>query len=383
VTAGGGGVPLLEVATDTPQQQQTHHHQRQRQQKHGILHACVCCRVPVPSLVEIALLLFPEQAYQRDVRHGMIPLHHALWAGHGCSHATPGLLTILLKGTTPLVAAAAAAAAADSNGDTARTVSASEGCLSPTSATTTTKTKFTSTKTDDGVANDNDRESSSRGSKACIVPSPEYLRSTVLVPFPSENNNERNNAGAKQNRKQERKGTGTGPIPLSRAIKLGLSMETVIHQLLEADSHDSLRTVDPATQLPPFALVATRVPRHSAVTGYLIDCSRGCVPQTAATSPPTTTTTSMIATRKEPRPNDFDVVAAAIESTLHALSSGDSRSPLLLATTAAGNLNGTQHTARNAAAPALAESTAPYKLDDVYRLLLWHPQVLAQYTPRR
>ena len=48
--------------------------------QYGILHSIVCCKVPVPTLVEIGCIIFPEQLYQRDLKHKMIPLHHLLKA---------------------------------------------------------------------------------------------------------------------------------------------------------------------------------------------------------------------------------------------------------------------------------------------------------------
>ena len=155
-------------------------------------------------------------------------------------------------------------------------------------------------------------------------------------------------------------------------------MDTVVDQLLEADSYDSLRTVDPETQLPPFALVATKVPRHSAVKGYLINCNQGSKPQTTTMPSPS----SARAKRKESLQSDVDIVTAAIESTLNALSSGDgdtlrsTRNPL--PTTSSTENRKAESRARDTASAA---SEANYKLDDVYRLLLAHPQVLAQHIP--
>jgi hypothetical protein len=63
---------------------------------YGILHSVVSCKVPIPLLVQAALIVFPEQAFQRD-EQGMIPLHHVLFANH--KYATTQLLNILLPGT--------------------------------------------------------------------------------------------------------------------------------------------------------------------------------------------------------------------------------------------------------------------------------------------
>jgi hypothetical protein len=76
-----GHCPLLEVGDDASHI------------PYGVLHAVTCCKVPVPSLVKVALILFPEQAWQRD-EQGMIPLHHVLRYNH--KYSTSALLDILL-----------------------------------------------------------------------------------------------------------------------------------------------------------------------------------------------------------------------------------------------------------------------------------------------
>jgi ankyrin repeat protein len=60
---------------------------------YGVLHAVTSCKVPIPSLVQFVMVLFPEQNLQRD-EQGMIPLHHVLRHNH--KYATGSLLDILL-----------------------------------------------------------------------------------------------------------------------------------------------------------------------------------------------------------------------------------------------------------------------------------------------
>ena len=64
VTAGGGGIPML--LNENKDGDGENSGSSTRFTPYGILHACVCCKVPVPSLVEIALLVFPEQVSKRD-----------------------------------------------------------------------------------------------------------------------------------------------------------------------------------------------------------------------------------------------------------------------------------------------------------------------------
>jgi hypothetical protein len=80
-----GYCPLLEVGDD------------ESHIPYGVLHAVTCCKVPNPSLVQIVLVVFPEQAWQRD-EQGMIPLHHVLCGNH--KYATTALLDILLSDAT-------------------------------------------------------------------------------------------------------------------------------------------------------------------------------------------------------------------------------------------------------------------------------------------
>jgi hypothetical protein len=60
----------------------------------GVLHAISCAKVPIPSLLQVALAVFPEQTLQRD-EHGMLPLHHVLLAKH--PYATQTLVSALLQ----------------------------------------------------------------------------------------------------------------------------------------------------------------------------------------------------------------------------------------------------------------------------------------------
>jgi hypothetical protein len=67
----------------------------------GILHAVSSAKVPIPSLLQFVLAIFPEQCLFRDDVMGMIPLHHVLLAQH--PYATQSLLRTLLQ-HTPLSA---------------------------------------------------------------------------------------------------------------------------------------------------------------------------------------------------------------------------------------------------------------------------------------
>ncbi|KAG7349831.1 ankyrin repeat domain protein [Nitzschia inconspicua] len=76
-----GHCPLLQVGDDAAHI------------PYGVLHAVVSCKVPIPALAQVAMILFPEQAKQRD-EQGFIPLHHVLRCNH--KYATGSLLNILL-----------------------------------------------------------------------------------------------------------------------------------------------------------------------------------------------------------------------------------------------------------------------------------------------
>ncbi|KAG7373947.1 ankyrin repeat domain protein [Nitzschia inconspicua] len=76
-----GHCPLLQVGDDAAHI------------PYGVLHAVTSCKVPIPALAQVAMILFPEQAQQRD-EQGFIPLHHVLRCNH--KYATSSLLNILL-----------------------------------------------------------------------------------------------------------------------------------------------------------------------------------------------------------------------------------------------------------------------------------------------
>jgi hypothetical protein len=59
-----------------------------------VLHAIACAKVPIQSLLQVALAVFPEKTLQRD-DHGMLPLHHVLLAKH--PYATQRLVSALLQ----------------------------------------------------------------------------------------------------------------------------------------------------------------------------------------------------------------------------------------------------------------------------------------------
>ena len=59
----------------------------------GVVHCISAAKVPLPTLLQVALMVYPEQALQRD-EHGMLPLHHVLTACH--PYATKSLVSILL-----------------------------------------------------------------------------------------------------------------------------------------------------------------------------------------------------------------------------------------------------------------------------------------------
>jgi hypothetical protein len=96
-----------------------------------------------------------------------------------------------------------------------------------------------------------------------------------------------------------------------------------------------------------------------------------------------TTTTSTNARRRRELPAN-DVIAMAIGSTINVLSSGDASNdfvaaryspspPAMITSSVAGSSNHNSSLKNN-------DSKSVYNLDDVYRLLLAHPQVLAQYA---
>lgn len=62
----------------------------------AILHCISAAKVPLTSLLQVALLVYPEQAMMRD-EYGMLPLHHVLGAKH--PYATKANVSMLLRHT--------------------------------------------------------------------------------------------------------------------------------------------------------------------------------------------------------------------------------------------------------------------------------------------
>mmetsp|Transcript_35163 Transcript_35163/g.85086 ORF Transcript_35163/g.85086 Transcript_35163/m.85086 type:complete len:675 (-) Transcript_35163:195-2219(-) len=81
--ASGGYCPLLQIDGKNP-----------AHLPYGVLHCIVCCKVPVPALVQLAVAIFPEQTLQRD-EQGFLPLHHLLRARY--KYATAAILNTLLS----------------------------------------------------------------------------------------------------------------------------------------------------------------------------------------------------------------------------------------------------------------------------------------------
>ena len=81
--ASGGYCPLLGIDGKNP-----------AHLPYGVLHCIICCKVPVPALVQLAVAIFPEQTLQRD-EQGFLPLHHLLRARY--KYATASILDILLS----------------------------------------------------------------------------------------------------------------------------------------------------------------------------------------------------------------------------------------------------------------------------------------------
>ena len=367
VTAGGGGIPLL-MTEDDEDIDETTNHKGGNFVLYGILHACVCCKVPVPSLVEIALILFPEQVFKRDKTYGVTPLQHVLRAKHKYSYAKSYVPTILLKDrantSTPISSKNTRTAKKhlqkQFSTETAKNVGAKITGLAelPSLSYCTTY-------------NNGDDKSEILPSH---WPSPRYLQSTVLLPFPCMATNNI----AKGRNEEEMRGF-KGPIPLIFAIRLGLPMDGVINKLLEADSHESLRTLDPISQLPPFALVAMRVcssnldeqvPKKAS---FGVEKSHDSNREDGTIAAMMSTTTAR--TRNE---HSTDIITAAIGSTINVLSSGDGNSEFEMFSFSSSSIS--TNTRRS---PPKDNFTGPqhvYKMDDIYRLLLAHPQVLAQYT---
>ncbi len=369
VTAGGGGIPiLLNEKQDLDGQDAG---SSKTFAPYGILHACVCCKVPVPSLVEIALILFPEQVSKRDAIYGLIPLHHVLRAKHRYSYATSNLLTILLKGR--------ASSTARASEKKPKSAPKSHAHREQSQQSSNTSRQATS-RGDNMPKAPSLVKSTTCGDKICDVngisslgrPIAEQLKSTVLVPFPYTGNDSFPKTSIENHHTQH----GHGPIPLVYAIRLGLPMNGVIDKLLEADSHESLRTVDPITRLPPFALVAMRVCPSENLPDQQYDTS-----STVYNSFDSTNAHGASLATASPPPsgrsdNSRDIIAMAIGSTINILSSGDGN----------GLFEEEKACTTSKSNPCSAERTpkhdctqCTYEVDDIYCLLREHPQVLSQY----
>ncbi len=336
---------------------------------YGILHACVCCKVPVPSLVEIALLLFPEQVFKRDTSHGMIPLHHVLCAKHKYSYATSNLLTILLKGRANVSAPLSSKYTRKSKIETMQ----SEREVESTAARMPKLPSLLNcTQYDDGE--DNNKLLLSQW------PNARYLQSTVLLPFQRTNDS----SGTKyHNEKDIREFKGT--IPLIFAIRSGLPMDGVINKLLEADSHETLRTLDPISKLPPFALIAIE-PCRNELEEHQPRSDSWDAQQFSDLSRNEGATAAILSTQSG-KHHSNDIIAAAIGSTINILSSGGGNNDIEMPSTSAmfsfssSSISSSDDVCTNSTRRSPTENNitwSAYKLDDIYRLLLAHPQVLAQ-----
>lgn len=60
----------------------------------AVVHCVASAKVPLPNLLQVSLMVFPEQALMRD-EYGMLPLHHVLCAKH--LYATNTLVSMLLN----------------------------------------------------------------------------------------------------------------------------------------------------------------------------------------------------------------------------------------------------------------------------------------------
>ena len=144
-----------------------------------------------------------------------------------------------------------------------------------------------------------------------------------------------------------------GPIPLVFALKLGCSMETVILQLLQADSHDSLRTMDPVTQLPPFAIAAmSSSSSSSSITA-----------RTAVSVIVKNEDDQSQKTTSRGKHNDNGRSISSCSNSNNINEPGKLLSPSL--SLSSSSVSSSNH--------------CYYKVDDIYRLLLAHPQVLSEY----
>lgn len=380
VTAGGGGIPLL-MKDDCASRPPSPSYDESGAVPYGILHACVCCKVPVPSLVEIALILFPDQVYKRDVLNGMVPLHHVLCAEHKYSYATSNLLAILLKGRASIgsisdpLSPKTARRIKKQQQQQISTADAAAGVVSSTGRIP----ELPSLSNFAALSNNN---SIDKTVSSLHLSNARYLQSTALLSFPSETS-----SSSTPNQKAYYIREHKGPIPLVFAIRKGLSMANVINKLLEADSHESLRILDPISQLPPFALVATKV-HHSKKGEQQQDPSSDDTDSSVPNHGQRTATATMISTTiRSRRDHPNDIIAAAIGSTINALSSGDGSSKYAISSFATfspsvmlSSSEASNSSSSNNRNPKVDDSTSAYTLDDVYRLLLAHPQVLAQYV---
>jgi hypothetical protein len=306
-----GYTPLLQVdkETDCP---------------YGLLHAVTCCKVPIPSLVQVVLILFPEQVVLRDEK-GMIPLHHVLCANH--KYATPTLLEILLSGVT-------------------------------------------------SSKNPLEQDSSLSTSSLSSLSFVSLLRSTALIPFPpaidvdccdfigeiyyydyDDNNGSGGDGGGGTGIVPTTSTTATtttatvGPTPLSYALTKGLCMEFIINRLLEADSDSSLSTMDPSTQLYPFGLAALLC--HC-------DCEQHQQHQQPEEQILLWSSSAAVAAdcNNVEKKNDDD-------DENH----NNKNNSEWTSTTTTSIRSGTRNHHR----------TYYYKLDDIYRLLMSHPQILSHF----
>ena len=315
-------VPMLEV-----------NNQDNNQVKYGILHSIVCCKVPVPTLVEIGCIIFPEQLYQRDLKHKMIPLHHLLKAEHKYEYITSSLLTVLLQW--------------DNNLDKKNTMtspSPSPTTLSATTTTTTTTTtKMETTRT---MSSESESSPSTSTSKPCFYLS--NSTSTVLIPFPKQTNNNNNNSNDEDEDLEYKYDydIDDGPIPLIYALKLGLDMSNVIQKLLNSNTYISLHTIDPITKLYPFQL--------AAMSTLTISSSSIASSMTSMSSSSSSSSS----------PSSSSIIPSSIQaSSIQALAALAVEENTVIT---------------DEIIPVLGQSQ--YKVDDIYKLLLAHPQVLAEYV---
>lgn len=171
---------------DTKYNQDTLPSKQKLHRNHGtaLVHCIASAKVPLPVLLQVALMVFPEQALQYN-EYGMLPLHHVLFARH--KYTTQTLVSMLLQHSP-------------------------ETALMTCSCNTTTKTTNTA---------------------ATTTTTPIHQHDDILP-----------------------------KTPLGIALDLQLPLG-VVEELLMADSHVALSTIDPGTGLLPFATAAAR--------GYSLD----------------------------------------------------------------------------------------------------------------